>query len=214
MKSSKERYLLGQNTTCAIVRGNPLSSYKTTVKRWREKKRWKIRSKAKPLICFWLSYVVFLSNAWKNAGTIMACNRCDVMNIRWRKTQTVFVPSQLRHASRTGGTAWSLSHTMLSMMAILSWGRNRSVWRVIRLFIHGKGSRSPAMEAGSPQVSCVYFCRLHRNHAEPWMWLHCLQQLTKYCAPSLIINRGTFVKNKRGYMYYPVPSKPCGFRER
>jgi len=32
--------------------------------------------RAKPLICFWLSHVVFLSRAWKNTGMTMTCNRC------------------------------------------------------------------------------------------------------------------------------------------
>ena len=44
-------------------------------------KQWKMRWKANPLICFCLSYVVFLSNAWKNVGMTMMCNRCDVMSI-------------------------------------------------------------------------------------------------------------------------------------
>ena len=37
-----------------------------------------MRRKAKSLICFWLSYVVFLSSAWKNVGMTIACHRCDV----------------------------------------------------------------------------------------------------------------------------------------
>ena len=36
-------------------------------------------------ICFWLRYVVFMSSAWKNVG--MTCNRCDGLNVIWRKTQ-------------------------------------------------------------------------------------------------------------------------------
>ena len=37
-----------------------------------------MRRKAKSLICFWLSYVVFLSSAWKNVGMTIACHRRDV----------------------------------------------------------------------------------------------------------------------------------------
>ena len=44
------------------------------------KRRWK----AKPLICLWLSYAVFLSSAWKNVGMTVTWNRCDVMTIIWQ----------------------------------------------------------------------------------------------------------------------------------
>ena len=37
-----------------------------------------MRWKSKSLICFWLSYVVFLSSAWKNVGMTIACHRRDV----------------------------------------------------------------------------------------------------------------------------------------
>ena len=40
-----------------------------------------MRWKAKPFICLWLSYVVFLCSAWKNVGMTVTCNRHDVMNI-------------------------------------------------------------------------------------------------------------------------------------
>ena len=43
-----------------------ISSYKTTLQQQLNgEKRWKMRWKDKPLIGFWLSYVVFLSIAWK-----------------------------------------------------------------------------------------------------------------------------------------------------
>ena len=37
-------------------------------------KQWKMRRKAKPLTCFGLNYVVFVSSAWKTVGmTILFC---------------------------------------------------------------------------------------------------------------------------------------------
>ena len=67
IKGSKERYLLGQNTTCEFSGFSPLSSYKNDIRQQLNgEKRRKLRWRAKPLNCFWLSYVVFLSSAWKN----------------------------------------------------------------------------------------------------------------------------------------------------
>ena len=40
----------------------------------------------KKYILFWLSFCR-LFNAWKIVGMTMTCNRCDVMNIMWRKTE-------------------------------------------------------------------------------------------------------------------------------
>ena len=49
-----------------------ISSYKTTLKQQLKcEKRWKMRWKAKPLIGFWLSYVVFLSIAWKRLSYVV-----------------------------------------------------------------------------------------------------------------------------------------------
>ena len=39
----------------------------------------------KRLILFWLSFCS-LFGAWKIVGMTVTCNRCDVMNIMWRKT--------------------------------------------------------------------------------------------------------------------------------
>jgi len=44
-----------------------------------------MRWRAKPLTCFCLSYIVFVSSAWRNVGMTMTCKRCDVINITWRK---------------------------------------------------------------------------------------------------------------------------------
>ena len=41
----------------------------------------KMRCRTRTLICFWLSYFIFVIIAWKNVGMTMTCNRCDVMNI-------------------------------------------------------------------------------------------------------------------------------------
>ena len=72
----------------------PLSSDKMTLK---QVKRWKtIEKEMRTEITLfvwlvgWLSYVVFLSSACKNVGMTMTCNRCDVMNIMWRKTEMAY----------------------------------------------------------------------------------------------------------------------------
>ena len=59
IKGLKQRYLLGQNTTCANYAGNLLSSsYKTTLKQQLNgEKQLKMN---KPLLCFGLSYVLLL----------------------------------------------------------------------------------------------------------------------------------------------------------
>ena len=58
IKGSKERYLLGQNTTCEFSGYSPLWSYKTTLKlQLSVEKRWKRRQRAKPHICFVLSSI-------------------------------------------------------------------------------------------------------------------------------------------------------------
>ena len=55
-EGSKERYLLGQNTTREFSGQSPLSSYKTTLKQQLNGgKRLKMRWRAKPPICFCLS---------------------------------------------------------------------------------------------------------------------------------------------------------------
>ena len=49
-------FFLGQNTTCNFFWLSPLSTYKTTFKQQLNgEKWWKIRWRAKPFICFWLS---------------------------------------------------------------------------------------------------------------------------------------------------------------
>ena len=51
VKGSKERYLLGQNTTCRFSTWSPLSSYKTTLKQQLNGEiRLKMRWRANPLI--------------------------------------------------------------------------------------------------------------------------------------------------------------------
>ena len=60
IKGSKERYLLGQNTICSF-RGRGDHLYEATKRHLNGEKRWKIRWRAKPLICFGLSCVVFVS---------------------------------------------------------------------------------------------------------------------------------------------------------
>ena len=42
-------------------------------------KRWKMRWKAKPLICFWFSYVVSLSSAWKKDCIINIMYTCNII---------------------------------------------------------------------------------------------------------------------------------------
>ena len=55
IKGSKERCLFGQDTTCKIFGESPLQSNETTLSQLNGEKRWKMRQKAKPFICFWLS---------------------------------------------------------------------------------------------------------------------------------------------------------------
>ena len=58
---------------------------------------------AKSVICFRSSYAVFLSSAWENVGTTVMCNRCDVMNILWHKTQMAQKSDRERWAGGVGG---------------------------------------------------------------------------------------------------------------
>ena len=53
----------------------PLSSYSTTLNQHLNGQKRKMNWKAKPLICFWFSCVVFLSSAWKNVGMTMTSDR-------------------------------------------------------------------------------------------------------------------------------------------
>ena len=58
VKGSKERCLLGQNTTWEFLGWPPLSSYKTTLKQQlNSEKRWKMSWRVNPLIFFGVSYV-------------------------------------------------------------------------------------------------------------------------------------------------------------
>ena len=50
--------------------------------------------------CGWA--LVFLSSAW-NVGMTMTCNRCDVMNIMWRKTQKAQKSDKERRGDAEGG---------------------------------------------------------------------------------------------------------------
>ena len=60
VKGLKARYLLGQNTTCEFSGYSPLSSYKTTLKQQLNgEKRWKMRWRAKRLICFGVELCCF-----------------------------------------------------------------------------------------------------------------------------------------------------------
>ena len=56
------------NTHHSNFRGNPLHQ---TTRRHLTVKRWKMRSRTRTLICFWLSCVVFVPNAWKNVGMLL-----------------------------------------------------------------------------------------------------------------------------------------------
>ena len=83
MKGSKERLFI--DTQSANFRGNVLCpNYKTTLKQqlngW---KRWKMRWETifKKDVKFFLSS----PSASKNVGMTTTCNRCDVINIMWRK---------------------------------------------------------------------------------------------------------------------------------
>ena len=64
IKCSKWCNLLGQNITCKFSGKSPLSSYKITLQQHlNDEKWWKKRWTVNPLICLWLSYIVFLSSA-------------------------------------------------------------------------------------------------------------------------------------------------------
>ena len=58
-----------------------MSSYKTLKQQLNSEKQWKMRWRAKTHICFWLSYVVFMSSAWKEVGMTVMYNWSDVINI-------------------------------------------------------------------------------------------------------------------------------------
>ena len=45
-----------------------------------------MKNERKRLVLFWLSFCSLFS-AWKIVGMTMTCNWCDVMNIRWHKTE-------------------------------------------------------------------------------------------------------------------------------
>ena len=61
-----------KHTICKFSQLSLLSSYKTTLKQQLNgEKWWKVRWKAKSLVCFWFSYVVFLSSAWKNCVFVL-----------------------------------------------------------------------------------------------------------------------------------------------
>ena len=93
-KVQTNAYLFWHGLTVRKISGKfPLSSHKTTLeqqingkkkKKKKEREREKMREKH---IFFWLSFYRLFS-AWKIVGMTMACNRCDVMNIMWRKTET------------------------------------------------------------------------------------------------------------------------------
>ena len=59
-----------------------------------------MRWKAKPLICFWLSYVVFLSSAWKTVHCFSLFNCCLSVVLQLDKghypenLQVVFCPNK------------------------------------------------------------------------------------------------------------------------
>ena len=130
IKGSKERYLLGQDKTSKFLGYSPLSSCKTTLKQQLNGQKRKMKWEAKSVICFRSSYAVFLSSAWENVGMTMMCNRCDVMNILWHKTQMAQKSDRERWAGGVGGwdEIWNMN----------SWGR-RGGGRVQP----GKGRRLP-----------------------------------------------------------------------
>ena len=103
IKGSKERYLLGQDKTSKFLGYSPLSSCKTTLKQQLNGQKRKMKWEAKSVICFRSSYAVFLSSAWENVGMTMMCNRCDVMNILWHKTQMAQKSDRERWAGGVGG---------------------------------------------------------------------------------------------------------------
>ena len=110
-------FIRGAKTLHAHLWGNPLYqfNYKTTLKqqlKWR-----KMSCRTKTQICFWLSYVVFVSSVWKNVGD------CQTAEERWKmscRTKTwicfwlsyvVFVSSVWKNVGdcQTAEERWKMS---------------------------------------------------------------------------------------------------------
>ena len=81
IKGSKECYLFGLSHNLQIFVVISLIKLQNDKQQLNGEKRWKMRWKAKSLFCFWLSYVVFLSSAWKNVSMrIMCFYLCVLLN--------------------------------------------------------------------------------------------------------------------------------------
>ena len=83
MKGSEERYLSGVVIVVVVFVCNPLFQ---ATKRHLTLTRWKMKCRTRILICFWLSYDVFVSSAWKTIGMTVTCD--SVL------TKRVFCPSK------------------------------------------------------------------------------------------------------------------------
>ena len=67
----QDRCLWGRNTTCEFSGQSPLSSYRTTPKQQLiGENRWKMRWRTEPLICCWLSSVVFVTSCFHRLTVI------------------------------------------------------------------------------------------------------------------------------------------------
>ena len=100
MKVSKECYLVGQNTTCKFWGWSPLSGYKTTLKQQLNgEKQWKMRWRAKPLICSFEHFMCF-----RMLAVILVSDFC----FQIKKTLHYFWPSKVTECSDK--LAWMPPH--------------------------------------------------------------------------------------------------------
>ena len=59
-----------------IFREIPFIKVQNNTQQLNGEKQWKMRWRAKPVTCVWLSYVVFVSSAGNNVGMTVMCNWC------------------------------------------------------------------------------------------------------------------------------------------
>ena len=81
-----------------------------------------MRWKAKPLICFWLSYVVFLSSSLQTFNAELSPGRC------WRQTHTGFYSVCPLYKKNNSGSVHTLFHNLSGVLLLFCWhktGRRR-----------------------------------------------------------------------------------------
>ena len=100
IKGSKERYLLGQDKASKCSGLIPFvelqNDTSTTAKQFKTTKNEK---QSKPLICFWLSYIVFLSSAWKNVPPEALISELVAIEMRSAQHQLLSFVSLLGRSS-------------------------------------------------------------------------------------------------------------------